>query len=195
MPLNYTHYNVVVSCPSDMNSSRSIVEETVRKANEQYGTLLNCHLEVKYWSKDVLFTNGNPQELINRGIIDNADLVIALFGEKLGTPTVKAESGTVEEIKEMIEKGKDTIVCFSDKNITFNTSNSKMQIKEWIRLQDFKENYQGLYVSFKTNEELAKGLENQIRLFLKKRILSKMRLKQIFLLNLKMIQTWQMMIR
>lgn len=34
-----------------------------------------------------------------------ADMVIALFGSRLGTPTARATSGTIEEIEEMIKAG------------------------------------------------------------------------------------------
>ncbi len=166
MAKKFTQYNVVISCPSDMDSSRHLVEQAVNTINEQYGEMKNCRFQVKYWSKDVLFTNGKPQELINRGIIDDADLVIALFGGKLGSPTEKAASGTIEEIEEMVKNHKDTIVCFLDKEFVFNTRESDAQIREWVRLQDFKEKYNGLYLSFKSDDELVQRLTNQLKLFL-----------------------------
>lgn len=49
---------------------------------------------------------GDPQLIINNSIIKNADMVIALFGSRLGTPTARATSGTIEEIEEMIKAGK-----------------------------------------------------------------------------------------
>ncbi len=169
MAKKFIQYNIVISCPSDMDSSRHLVEQAVNTINEQYGEIKNCRFQVKYWSKDVLFTNGDPQELINRGIIDDADLVIALFGGKLGSPTEKAASGTIEEIEEMIKNNKDTIVCFWDKEFVFNTSESAAQIREWTRLQDFKDQYKGLYLTFKSDDELVQRLVNQLRLFLIKK--------------------------
>lgn len=55
---------------------------------------------------------GDPQLIINNSIIKNADMVIALFGSRLGTPTARATSGTIEEIEEMIKAGKQVFVCF-----------------------------------------------------------------------------------
>lgn len=83
--------------------------------NEQNAHFRQMHFDIKHWQKDVLFGVGDPQLIINNSIIKDADMVIALFGSKLGTPTARATSGTIEEIEEMIKAGKQVFVCFSEK--------------------------------------------------------------------------------
>ena len=54
-------------------------------------------------------------------LIKNADMVIALFGSRLGTPTARATSGTIEEIEEMIKAGNANVgtINFYDRGIYY----------------------------------------------------------------------------
>lgn len=166
MAQRFTHYSIVVSCPSDMDDERFIVQKAVQIFNEQNAQYHNFYFEVKYWSKDVLFTPGDPQLTINNSIIKNADLVIALFGEKLGTPTERAASGTIEEIEEMIKAGRQVFVCFSEKDITIKSDNSYEQLQNLLKVKEFQKNYKGLYITYKEEQELIDKLTNQLRLYL-----------------------------
>ena len=105
MAQKFMHYNIVVSCPSDMVGDREKLQNAVAIVNEQNAHFRQMHFDIKYWQKDVLFGVGDPQLIINNSIIKNADMVIALFGSRLGTPTARATSGTIEEIEEMIKAG------------------------------------------------------------------------------------------
>jgi len=58
-------------------------------------------------------TGRGPQALINRQFADRADIVIAVFWRRLGSPTGKAASGTVEEIERARRRGKKVMVYFS----------------------------------------------------------------------------------
>lgn len=96
MAHKFIHYNIVVSCPSDMVGDREKLQNAVAIVNEQNAHFRQMHFDIKYWQKDVLFGVGDPQLIINNSIIKNADMVIALFGSRLGTPTARATSGTIE---------------------------------------------------------------------------------------------------
>ncbi len=166
MSQRFTHYNLVISCPSDMNTDRLTVQNAVQIFNEQNAQYRHLYFEVKYWSKDVLFAPGDPQLTINNSIIKNADLIVALFGTKLGTPTERATSGTIEEIEEMIKAGKQVFVCFSEKDITIKGDDTYEQIQSLLKVKEFQKNYKGLYITFKTDQELIEKLANQLRLYL-----------------------------
>lgn len=116
-------------------------------------------------AKDVLFGVGDPQLIINNSIIKNADMVIALFGSRLGTPTARATSGTIEEIEEMIKAGKQVFVCFSEKDITITASDSEEKLRDILKVREFQKNYKGLYITYRTDEELEEKITNQLRLF------------------------------
>ncbi len=51
-----------------------------------------------------------PQTILNRQLVDVADLGLAIFWNRLGTPTDDAESGTADEIKRLHEAGKPVSV-------------------------------------------------------------------------------------
>lgn len=165
MAQKFMHYNIVVSCPSDMVGDREKLQNAVAIVNEQNAHFRQMHFDIKYWQKDVLFGVGDPQLIINNSIIKNADMVIALFGSRLGTPTARATSGTIEEIEEMIKAGKQVFVCFSEKDITITASDSEEKLRDILKVREFQKNYKGLYITYRTDEELEEKITNQLRLF------------------------------
>ncbi|OLT39000.1 hypothetical protein BJF85_07140 [Saccharomonospora sp. CUA-673] len=63
------------------------------------------------WTEHAVVEFGDrPQAILNEQIVDEADLAIALFYDRLGTPTGQAESGTAEEVKVLAEAGKPVSV-------------------------------------------------------------------------------------
>jgi hypothetical protein len=54
-----------------------------------------------------------PQAIINRQLVDDADLLFAVFSTRLGSPTGVAESGTAEEIERLRGMQKPVLVYFS----------------------------------------------------------------------------------
>ncbi len=117
----FMHYNIVVSCPSDMVGDREKLQNAVAIVNEQNAHFRQMHFDIKYWQKDVLFGVGDPQLIINNSIIKKMlTWLLLFFGSRLGTPTARATSGTIEEIEEMIKAGKQVFVCFSEKRYNDN---------------------------------------------------------------------------
>lgn len=168
MPLYFAHYNVLFSCPSDMECERQTIEAALQYINDNIAKINNIQFDIKHWKSDVLFSNGNPQEVINENIVYSSDLIIAVFGIKLGTPTNNYDSGTIEEIEKMIEMGKQVFVCFSDKDIIIPHNVSEDFFTAFEKVRKFKKNYEGLYISFETDEELKQKLQNQLSLYCQK---------------------------
>ena len=54
-----------------------------------------------------------PQALINRQIVDQCDMLVGVFGNRLGTPTGQSASGTVEEIKRILKRRRVAMLYFS----------------------------------------------------------------------------------
>jgi hypothetical protein len=58
------------------------------------------------WELDAIpNAEGHPQDWINRELIDNADILIAVFQARIGSPTKGSISATVEEIQRFIKSG------------------------------------------------------------------------------------------
>jgi hypothetical protein len=74
------------------------------------------------------------QAIINRQILRDADLLVAIFWTRLGTPTGEAASGTVEEIEEHLKAGKPAMLYFS----TAPVAQESLNLDQWRALQDFK---------------------------------------------------------
>ncbi len=52
-----------------------------------------------------------PQALINK-VLDGCDLLVAVFWTRIGSPSGKSPSGTVEEIEEHLRVKKPTMIYF-----------------------------------------------------------------------------------
>lgn len=168
LPSYFAHYSVLFSCPSDMENEKKTIETALQHINNSIAKINNIQFDIKHWKSDVLFSSGNPQEIINENIVYSSDLIIAVFGVKLGTPTNNYDSGTIEEIEKMIEMGKQVFVCFSEKDITIPHNVSDDFLAAFEKVRKFKKNYDGLYISFKTDEELNLKLQNQLSLYCQK---------------------------
>jgi hypothetical protein len=71
---------------------------------------------------------------INRQLVHESDMLVGMFWTKLGTPTGVAESGTVEEIDQIVAAGKKAMLYFSSRPIDPN----KIDLKQHRKLRAFK---------------------------------------------------------
>lgn len=109
---------LMISCPSDVKTEVEIINRVVDNINDSIGISMDIFVKTLYWSKNVMPEAGNyPQSIINKQILDKSDAIIAIFGNRIGSPTQHYESGTIEEIELMIQKGKQVFVYFSDKPV------------------------------------------------------------------------------
>lgn len=99
---------MLISAPSDVTQD---VLETVRRAvshwNVQYGKAFGAVVVPVAWNEHATAAFGDrPQGLINEQLTDQADVGLAIFRDRLGTPTGEAVSGTWEEVERMVAAGK-----------------------------------------------------------------------------------------
>ena len=81
--------------------------------NDSIGISMDIFVKTLHWSKNVMPQAGDyPQSLINKQILDKSDAIIAIFGNKIGSPTQHFESGTIEEIEQMIKKENRSLCIF-----------------------------------------------------------------------------------
>lgn len=66
------------------------------------------------WTEHAVAEFGErPQAILNGQIVEEADLAVALFRDRLGTPTGEVESDTSKEIKLLVKAGKPVAVLMS----------------------------------------------------------------------------------
>lgn len=97
-----TAYRLLVSAPGDVpGQDIEAVIAAVNRWNAIYGQQFGVVVVPTHWGQHSAAEHGGrPQASLNEQLVENADIVIALFWQRLGSPTGVAESGTVEEINE-----------------------------------------------------------------------------------------------
>ncbi|MFI8352015.1 DUF4062 domain-containing protein [Streptomyces cyaneofuscatus] len=105
---------VMIASPSDTAEARDAVEDAIHGWNGANAQIKQTILQSWRWeTSSVPVLGGHPQSLINSQGVDESDIVFALFGSRLGSPTPDAVSGTVEEIERAVEQGKPVHLYFS----------------------------------------------------------------------------------
>lgn len=161
MAETYTHYKILLSCPSDCENKKKVVEESIKIVNATVGETKHLKLELKYWKNDTYPQTGSSgQDIINRQLVDNCDAVIAIFWTKFGSPTDKYGSGTEEEIERMIQQKKQVFLYFCEEPMPPTSINS-IEIE---KIKDFKKKCEsnGLYKIFSNDKELKNKLEKDL---------------------------------
>lgn len=68
------------------------------------------------WTEHAVAEFGErPQAILNGQIVDQADVAVALFYDRLGTPTGEAESGTAERSEVLVDAGKSVAVLVGNR--------------------------------------------------------------------------------
>lgn len=114
MAYQSTVLEVMIASPSDVQAERFIVREVLADWNalnsrERRVTLLPVGWDT-HSAPDLA---GRPQQLINERVLAGVDILVGIFWTKIGSPTGKAVSGSVEEIQEHRRLGKPVMLYFS----------------------------------------------------------------------------------
>jgi hypothetical protein len=144
--------SVLVSSPSDVEAARATVLTAIHDWNNSYSRDLGIILEPIQWQTHAYPESGDrPQALINKQIVDESDMVVAVFGYRIGTATGVAQSGTIEEIERLRAKGKHVAVYFSTAPIPHDHDPEQLR-----RLNEYRESLKPstLYWTFESTEDL-----------------------------------------
>ena len=118
MAFQATVYNVMVASPSDIAEERDTVQATIAEWNSVHSGRSKVVLVPIRWEEDAApETGAHPQEIINNRLLKRADLLVGIFGSRLGTPTNDYDSGSVEEINRHVGAGKPAMLYFSKRQV------------------------------------------------------------------------------
>lgn len=162
MSSTITRYDVLVSCPGDVVRLLPVVEDALNDFNKHYADSHMIELCMRHWSSDMYpRSGGKPQDLINEVVLPRCDAAIAIFWCKLGTPTDRYESGTVEEIEQMLDSGRQVFVYFSKEPVPYEVAKGGID----SRIDEFKNRYRdrGVYWEFSDGNELTHLLSRHLR--------------------------------
>lgn len=164
MSFEATVYRILIGAPSDIEKEIEIARTEIYKWND----LNSCHSEIfllpLHWSINTYPTFGSsPQDSINEQLVSNSDLMICIFGTRIGTVTNNAESGTIEEIEEHIKRGKEVMVFFKRK-VSLNDID-EIQLN---RLREFKNrNISNMFFcEYEDENEFKRIISDKLNLFI-----------------------------
>lgn len=109
----------MIASPSDVNEERQTIREAIFEWNYKHSITNGMVLIPLGWETHSapLLGEGQeerPQAVINDMVLKHADVLIGIFKDRLGSPTGKAASGTIEEINQHHSLGKPVLLYFGE---------------------------------------------------------------------------------
>jgi hypothetical protein len=153
----------MIASPGDVASERAIVRDVVYEWNAVHSSSRKLVLLPIGWETHSSPDLGAPaQAIINKQVLAKCDLLVGVFWTRIGTPTERHLSGTVEEIEEHIAAGKPTMLYFSSQPVALDT----VDIDQIQRLKKFKESCQsrGLYESYDSHGDFKDKFYRHLQL-------------------------------
>ena len=154
VPQIVKQYHVFLASPGDTNEERKAVRQYFERYNRQTAQLWSARFEVVDWENYVSVGVGRPQELITSQTLerfkDSLVLIIGIMGQRFGSPTGNAESGTEEEFRWALNRHKTTglpeIKWFFKRVEQFVSPPDPSAIEEtllqWKKVRSFREELQ-----------------------------------------------------
>ncbi|MEV7594401.1 hypothetical protein AB0O42_29480 [Streptomyces sp. NPDC089922] len=146
--------SVLIASPGDTSADRDVVENAIRSFNSDHTLQRKIHLLPLRWELGAVPVIGerDAQQVINEQLVDMADIVIAVFNNRLGQATKRAVSGTAEEILRARERGAPVHVFFSEAPIPRDHDRDQLEA-----LNEFREELMalGLMGSYASPDDLA----------------------------------------
>ncbi|MCH2232574.1 MAG: hypothetical protein MK105_19715 [Crocinitomicaceae bacterium] len=137
-----------VSCPGDISEELDSIRVIVNEINKTSGTRDSFRLELLNWKEDTYTQIGSDaQEVINNQLEPQYDILVGLMWQKLGTPTKRDKSGTVEEINRCLEnESKEQLIYF---NVSPPEDLNAINLEQLIKVKEFKSDLSSLGVLYK----------------------------------------------
>ncbi|CAN5196208.1 hypothetical protein BH09ACT5_BH09ACT5_05950 [soil metagenome] len=163
MSFEATVIRVMISSPSDVVQAREATERAIHDWNLTNAERSRVVFMPWRWeTAAVPSLDGTAQGIINAQGVDQSDLIVALFGSRLGSPSPAAVSGTVEEIERARVQGKTVHLFFSKQ-----PHPADVDPEQLIRLRQFEDEIapMGLLGSFQTLDDLRHDIERVLTSF------------------------------
>ena len=153
MPFDARVLSVLIASPGDVRDARDAIESELHEWNSAHSAAWQVTLQPRRWETDgvPLLARGDAQSVLNEEVVDEADIVIGVFHTRLGSPTMRAASGTAEELERSAAAGKPVHVWFSEQPLPYGVNEDQLSA-----LRVFREalESQNLVGTFTSDEEL-----------------------------------------
>jgi hypothetical protein len=153
---------IFIASPSDVMEERNEACSVIGEWNAANSLTRSVILEpVRVETHSQVTQGAHPQDLINGQLLERCDLLLAILWSKIGTPTLKDASGTIQEIREFAElKGHDKVLLFfCNRNFPYSTETSQIDA-----VKQFKNSVKdkGLYREFESVPDFARAFRQQL---------------------------------
>lgn len=150
MAYQATVYNLMISCPSDVEEEQKVLRDYIIRWNDVNSERNSIVLLPSFYKTHVPAILASPEDersqaVINEYLVTSSDWLIAIFKNKIGTPTGKAESGTLEEIS------------------LFQRSNPQKPVSVYFyertqdeKIRQYKEQLAGIWKEYKDCDDLGR---------------------------------------
>ena len=158
-PSRISEYHVFLASPGDVEEERQAVRDFFQEYNETTARWRNARFTVIDWESYSSAGVGRPQALITQQTLVQFQgtlvLVIALMGQRFGTPTDRFQSGTEEEYKWALEsfktrKSPDIKWFFRDVSqlvVPKEPAQARSAIKQWEKVLSFRKQLEQISLS------------------------------------------------
>ena len=165
-----TKLDLMLSCPGDAYEvCYPAVKDAIDKINSDPQLNDFITIDLKHWiTRSYPQSGGRAQKILNSQLVDDADMAIAVFWTRFGTPTDDYGSGTEEEIDLLIKNKKQVFLYFLDKPVPPSITGSPEYNDNRERIIRFQEDYDGLYNVVADENELHESIVKHLKLFLSK---------------------------
>jgi len=163
MAFTATVLRLMIASPGDVQAERAIVREVVGEWNATNGARRNMVLLAVGWETDVAPEMGaTPQAIIDKQILNDADLLVGMFWTRLGTPTAAYASGAVEEIEEHLKLGRPAMLYFSSAPATLDS----VDPDQYRALKAFQDSCKprGLFATYADPEDFRRKFGKDLQL-------------------------------
>ncbi len=161
MSYNAMVFNVMIASPSDVATERQNIREIIHSWNAMNSQDRHLVLLPSGWESHSSPLMGNrAQAIINEQVLQQCDLLVAVFWTRLGSPTGEALSGTVEEINKHVGANKPAMIYFSNAPVRPDSVDEN----QYRALRDFRDDCakRGLIESYSSIEEFRDKFTRQL---------------------------------
>lgn len=153
---------VFIASPGDVTPEREEACRVISDWNAAHSISRAVLIEpVRVETHARLVQGGHPQDIINGQLLKQCDILLAIFWHRLGTPTEKANSGTIQEIVEFSDlKGPDRVILmFCDRSLPNDVDIQQLEAVRKFRRQGSDK---GLYKTFSDTAEFSRLFSQQL---------------------------------
>lgn len=163
MSYNARVFNIMIASPSDVERERLIIRDVIYSWNAVHSAKEGIVLLPVSWESHSSPEMGErPQAIINKQTVDKSDLLVAVFGTRIGTETGEYPSGTVEEIEKHMALQKLVMLYFS----TQLGHSDDFDGEQYAKLEKLKKDYKnrGFCGTYEKHSELREKFYRDLEL-------------------------------